>query len=809
MGYRANGEIKSLKGRQWKVQLHKFGYSGSEIDLTLKAPGFKIKYLEDQDPMGNFLPSEVSVTVVISQSESSTETLIEDMAVSQWGQYALEILEWNGASYDRYWMGVVQTDMISVPDKWPSEVTIKAVDGLAYLKNLDFSDGQIDEGGTLYSDKETFIGMIHKALMKSGLENYWGNSETLTRTIIHWYEANQESLGDDPLQETRISHELWYKKSDYVEKEFEVFNAYDVLKEIVKAWGARIMMVKGKFWIFQPGSFISTSQTWRDHSRDLVTFGSGTENFRKTVNQTTISRLSTPLKSWTEGVRKFTVTHTHNAHQNILGYDKTYKTAKSFPPGGDEFEAGTGRRLRIKGVVELRYFNRTSTDIGLIRHNIGLALTLTDGTNFRYLKKLPISSTVTWESSVNNYQDFAPDVFVDTYQDQNRTFLEFDFETPDLPEVSSPQEWRGFFQVIPGNFFDEYNNTTALTELVNAVEINWGDDPYNASYDNKFIWRFRTWAVSIQYTREDKEESGQRIYKSLNSNDGGTTIRVFEKTKEMEILFGDNIKGSVEPGSIEIYDGSNWVKSQGQWGISTLSGTEDFGQLCADEYLKIQSDPNDLIRAKILGDFDPVNPLVVGSDVFIFMGGSFIARQDTWDGLWMKIADRPSWLPGHVTYTDLGPPKQFPQGPVIGPPTGQTGGASGSTLLTAQTSITGVKSTTSTLTGTITSVPITALGSDGLISSGDVITLLNPQTGATQELTVTADVGTSDTSISVSSTLLTEDYPTGSQVMISGQELLEKIASGGGGDSNIDGGSPDTDFTLESFSVNGGGPDDF
>jgi hypothetical protein len=77
------------------------------------------------------------------------------------------------------------------------------------------------------------------------------------------------------------------------------------------------------------------------------------------------------------------------------------------------------------------------------------------------------------------------------------------------------------------------------------------------------------------------------------------------------------------------------------------------------------------------------------------------------------------------------------------------------------------KTNTGIVTGTtITSIPVTASGVDNAIKEGDIIKLINPITNATQNFTVSSNVSGSDSIISVSSTVLVNDFPNGSFILL-------------------------------------------
>ena len=163
------------------------------------------------------------------------------------------------------WSGFVLMDLSSTPDEfYPYDFKITAVDGLGLLKDIDFVKPTTRRANE-YLQEDMYYGpgrytfWLKEILLKTGASTTTeGASEDYVfTTAINWYESQMPTITQslDPFYITKCSVGMFHTKTD--NGVFEVTNCYEVLKELLKHWGARMTYWKGQFWIVQIPQYIT------------------------------------------------------------------------------------------------------------------------------------------------------------------------------------------------------------------------------------------------------------------------------------------------------------------------------------------------------------------------------------------------------------------------------------------------------------------------------------------------------------------------------------------------------------------------
>ncbi len=173
------------------------------------------------------------------------------------------------------WSGFLIMDIGSgVDQSFPYVQTLKFVDGLSLLKDIDFVDLGVSGGSppfeervqgnyaqeNMYYGPATYIFWIREILAKSGaaLTNQGASQNYGFTTSVNWYNGEMNATGQssDPLNKTKCAVSMFHRKDD--QGVFYPDNCYTVLKEILRHWGARITYWKHEFWIVQIPEYITT-----------------------------------------------------------------------------------------------------------------------------------------------------------------------------------------------------------------------------------------------------------------------------------------------------------------------------------------------------------------------------------------------------------------------------------------------------------------------------------------------------------------------------------------------------------------------
>lgn len=208
-------------GDYYKLQFLKDGASGSVIELKGTGTPLQLSYFGNGNDYSPVRGSQLRINLY-------TRRPLEFMDFYEAGDLTwLVQLERNN---EIIWIGYLNTDITINYDCEPAEVTLTAVDGLAYLKEINY-----DDDGTPYNGYKTIIQIIFDILSKLNFGTYlFGVKE-----FINLYERG-------------ILKDESYSALDQIYVNTDVFagkDCYYVLSEILKTFNATIFQKDGIFHI--------------------------------------------------------------------------------------------------------------------------------------------------------------------------------------------------------------------------------------------------------------------------------------------------------------------------------------------------------------------------------------------------------------------------------------------------------------------------------------------------------------------------------------------------------------------------------
>ena len=174
------------------------------------------------------------------------------------------------------WSGYLVMDLGSgVDQSFPYDQELVFTDGLSLLKDVDWVNLGLS-GGTPpfeertagnYAEENMYYGpgrftyWLKEVLKKTGAATTFEGASQNYRftTAVNWYNGinNVITQSSDPLYLTKSSMSLFHTKDD--NGVFYPDNTYNVLKQILRHWGARITYWKHQFWIVQIPEYIENS----------------------------------------------------------------------------------------------------------------------------------------------------------------------------------------------------------------------------------------------------------------------------------------------------------------------------------------------------------------------------------------------------------------------------------------------------------------------------------------------------------------------------------------------------------------------
>jgi hypothetical protein len=261
-GIRFQSTFFSYNEYSYFLQIWDRNYSGSTItEITLGKDGPQMSWdTQDDDRFSTIMSSTCKIPI-----------LVESPTLEQWLRSVRNTYEERDVYVHIYrnvqataesliWSGFLLPDLNSTTDEYYSyDFNLVFTDGLSGLKEIDFA---VDGATKPYDSTEMFFGpasysfWMKTILAKTGaaLTTEGAITDWEWRTSINWYNtghgtAAPSTLTFDPFANTEVQVSMFHNEvSDNV---YEPRNCYDVLNELLKHWGARIVYWRHKFWIVQ------------------------------------------------------------------------------------------------------------------------------------------------------------------------------------------------------------------------------------------------------------------------------------------------------------------------------------------------------------------------------------------------------------------------------------------------------------------------------------------------------------------------------------------------------------------------------
>ena len=105
----------------------------------------------------------------------------------------------------------------------------------------------------MYSNNGRFTYWLKEILLKSGASTTTQGStqDYKFTTAINWFNSVMPTItqSTDPFYQTKCNTKMFFSKDS--DENFTVVNCYDVLKNLLKHWGARIIYWKHIYYIVQ------------------------------------------------------------------------------------------------------------------------------------------------------------------------------------------------------------------------------------------------------------------------------------------------------------------------------------------------------------------------------------------------------------------------------------------------------------------------------------------------------------------------------------------------------------------------------
>jgi hypothetical protein len=747
MATRFQGTSAGDKGTTYEIHVDDADYGGAVIPVSVGGDGFQLTYTPNrEEPDAEILSSSAIVTIESTASNSSdVESFIDDLLTADEDRFKLYI--YNSDS-SLFWMGYVVPDQTVWQDVDYADLgfsfAIRAVDGINRLKSIKY-----DDSSALAEENYRELVRIHlvNILDHIGLLDYYGATDVCLRVIMRWYEERMKDLALSTclVDRTYIDHRAFI--TGYKEDTNEYMSAYDVLIEIMSFLLCRFYFSDGVYRVDQINEYRENGDIYvHKYYKDGTKPGTDTSVDLRIIEDSDDGiRLAQGKYSAFAACRRIELAYKSLNDENLLE-GRQFNTLNSSEKALGRVFNADGNWLNIKG---------TLTHTAIMDNNAGGQLAfamrvrvVVDGSTSHYLKRnytlengTVVFTEVTWETSVNDYfivanPNISDGFWVDTVLDIN---------TPELPASTADHY-----------IYVSFDYSATLFSTSSSEQWNWQLPILRLKNEN---------ADNLVREKEYELENSNLLNASLvidrehilgdgDSFSGSRAITVLN-TSDIQIASQDWIKG-VTPGADYLIQ-ELYMRELMKIRRAPLLKWE--GQIYSADY-----------RAHNIYQFSTTNAK------YSLLRGTYNAARETWNGLWFynaygdpAIADAViiKYPPNPDPITGPGGLPTFP-GETTNPEGGATGGPS---ILVGEIDA-------DVADGTITSLPITPLGTNGLINDNDTIAVYDPYTGATEVFTVNGDVGASDTTITVDSTVTDSDLSSGSYIYAPTSQYVNNIQTG-------------------------------
>lgn len=725
----------------WDVYI--YGPGTGTINAHLGANIFTKRYEGAEDVNAAIIPSSVSITLLAqNQSEvDAHEALLSEIALGNEGDFILKIVK-NGVLD---WVGLILADQIQFSDdRLPRPFTIRAVDGLARLKEIEFN-----KDGTEFDTVPAYLSQhIIIALQKTGL---WAELSPGLKAVLAWTCA-ENTLYSTFLEGIRLNHIVWLyidgKGGTDTTTNKRSKTAWDVLEQIAQAFHARILMAEGSFWFIQIPALLNSA------TASIYTYGdngavSATTNGLPILYASSIDQLMGANWEYQPAAKRAKVTYKHSSAKNLA-------ISLNFVSGPVEVKAvesfsGTAK-IFISFLLSYPTELNPTTYPTYLTHAHRFKITLKIG-NY-YLKRTAqinlgqiIYSDPVWTTTASDYEFYV----YPNFGPNGKNRYQFNLVTPPLPANG---------------------DATINLYYVHTWFIGGAGTPVIAGFE----WFVNNGNFQVMPSGLIDEAFNETVY---------TQESAITATKQIEVttIFGDGpFAHTLTTMKARRPEGTEPPITQ-TWTGSGLTGT--IHQVLVASLIKFTGKPAKKLNKPFIGDFSPTGLLSADSAFYLMLSGDYNARTHAWNGVFVQISNQPNGvslppvkyqgqIPARNAVNTLPPVSSLPD-PVIPDDNFLDLPEVKKADLTALRAGTIPVITTAPIeAGTVSTIQVEAFTLDKVLLAGDKIIVTDVKTGKPTVFTVSADTVAGGTTISVTPITVTDRIVDTSYVQLDPEYLYTR-----------------------------------
>lgn len=743
-------QIGTAGGDTFSLYIDDADFVGTATDICLQRDSLKIAYEGSTATRYTpVIPSSCEFSMIIENA--THEALITDLAAAQEGRFTVKITQGLTGSESLYWPGYVLPDIARLEDlNYPFRLTIKATDGLARLRGIDYSDGTVPFG------EKSFVQHLVDCLTQDGLSAlYFTTSDVFIRTLVEWIESGHGTPATSkcPTAFTRVRGDVWAKRKEGNKWEFQ--SCYDVVSSICAHWNAQLIFSQGGYRFQQISVRRNNFFTERRFSRTGALLSSGPNvAYPKTIDATVDGfKISYPTNTFFPALKSAKVVYDHKTFKNYLDGQsfRWYKTGVNDTLVFTDVGFDADSFIKISGRFFVKASNPSTTPWRIV-----FSLVLTAGSyKLRSLTSVPVPAIniiqrepPVWEIGPSTYHVTTDFIFTTSFEGE----VFFSAWTP-----------------VPPSGVDEFS--------IDFEDFGAFDPNGNSVIYTLEDWAFKDLVLTIEGLQSEDNAIAATEYVASNPTLGNSKVETFNA------IFGHAVKPWT-PSKLRVSsNGTTWVDTTATWHVVGGSTLFQFGEMWAYSVMAGQKSPVRIMEGQLRGpDVDPHRRFGTLDGFFwLFVNGEYQIERSTLSGEFVEIFFDEDV---DTETTDVpGPPAGLVRAPTSFVPASSvaTGTQISSNIALAALA---TNFTPSAVTaGVKTSLALSLPAKEGSYRDGDEIFLLDPEKGKIESLTVTTTNAAGATSLAVSGTLQNA-YPKGAYVLYN---ILNKYTTSGSTTSDLSG----------------------
>ena len=596
MAVRYETEINNLVGDYWKIQILDADYTGAVSDFVLSDFDLDRKALTNR---WDLIWGAECRLFAYSNAEKPLDTLIADILGADEGRFQVALYHkaTSAGTYAFHWIGLILNDLSGGTDEAPQQsYTVVAVDGLGALKGIDYSIDDTTAIGT-----ETVAVHLMNCLKQLPTAAFFASGDIFLKEATTYFESQMPSLVGSPINWTSVPGSAFYEIDENGIYKFK--SCYDVLEILANTFLCRLFFNEGT-WRF------CDIRAWETSSSLTVrpwTFGgslgtSASESVRYTIDGTKDgTRISAQQFGNLPPLRKLSRVYKHDTARNLVN-GITVTTSSGLQTVAVVSRTGT-EFLSVSGALAV------SADIigaATVYQTVYIKLHFTMKMGSYYLKRTTNNQSANgdytnmeWVSTPASVEYIA--VFSMSFY--GAVSLAVAFDTPALPFSVAALE-------------------------VNLEKISIKDLQLN---DLSSLYTYSALFNSIYIEFVDGDAENERTYNALND-----TSAFFSEVEELiQLPVGDKINLMTQ-NRLLVYDGTEVVDANSQWGRNTLSGTKPLIQLVLENLMAGQRTTIRKRSGEFMGRFDTCDVLAVSGEYYMPLSVRFSCNDASFSGEWYK-----------------------------------------------------------------------------------------------------------------------------------------------------------------------------